>query len=372
MKSAALRLESLSDDALLARLEEVATRARRAEAELIWHMAEVDRRRLYLREACPSMHVYATSRLHLSDAEAYLRIAVARTSRRFPAVLAMLADGRLHLSAIALLAPHLSAENCEALLARAAHRSKREVEILIAEIAPRPDARSLVRRLPAPQAKVATDDAAQLFPGGVGSREVTGGIEERPVAPAKESAAATVEVPVAPAAVRAAPAAVVVPTSRSRYKVQFTAGEELHAKIRRAQAMLRHQIPNGDLAAVFDRAMTLLVRELERARFAATSAPRKTADEVDTTPSSRRIPDPIKREVWQRDEEQCTFRDGKGGRCPARERLEFHHLIPFARGGDHGASNLTLRCSSHNAHQADLDFGATFMAAHRRRGAAPS
>jgi hypothetical protein len=61
-----LRLESLSDDALLARVEEVTRRSRRVEAELVWHLAEVDRRMLYRREACSSMHVYATSRLHLS------------------------------------------------------------------------------------------------------------------------------------------------------------------------------------------------------------------------------------------------------------------------------------------------------------------
>ena len=102
--------------------------------------------------------------------------------------------------------------------------------------------------------------------------------------------------------------------------------------------------------------MTLLVRELERARFAATNAPRMAAHEADPTPSSRRIPDPIKRAVWARDEEQCTFRDRKGRRCPARERLEFHHLVPFGQGGDHSASNVTLRCAAHNAYQADLDF----------------
>jgi hypothetical protein len=142
------RPESLSDDLLLARVEELVRRSRRVEAELIWHLAEVDRRRLYRREACPSMHVYATARLHLSDAEAYLRITVARVSRRFPIVLRMLADGRLHLSAIAKLAPHLGQDNCDTLLAQAVGRSKREVEMLVARIAPRPDVPSGMRRLP--------------------------------------------------------------------------------------------------------------------------------------------------------------------------------------------------------------------------------
>src|SRR6266540_2202295 len=66
--------------------------------------------------------------------------------------------------------------------------------------------------------------------------------------------------------------------------------------------------------------MTLLVRELERARFAATPRPRKTASEADPTPSSRTIPRPIRRAVWTRDGGQCTFRDNQGRRCPASER----------------------------------------------------
>ncbi|HYN03636.1 MAG TPA: HNH endonuclease, partial [Vicinamibacteria bacterium] len=86
------------------------------------------------------MFVYCTEALHLSEAEAYLRIAAARAAREHPALLTLLADGRLHLTAIAKLAPHLTLENREALLGRAAHRSKREIEELVAELSPRPDA----------------------------------------------------------------------------------------------------------------------------------------------------------------------------------------------------------------------------------------
>ena len=357
MQGPTLRLETLSDDDLLARLADVLLRGRRVEAELVWHLAEVDRRRLYLREACPSMHVYATQRLRMSDAEAYLRITVARVSRRFPVVLALLADGRLHLSAIAKLAPHLGNENGEALLGRAVHKSKREIEVLIAELAPRPDVPSLMRRLP-----------AELRPDGVQIRAVGDG-PPPVVDPSTPPAAPTVPT-TPPTRVATPPAgpAVVAPLAPARFKIQFTASGELHDKITHAQALLRHQIPSGDLAAVFDRAMTLLVRELERARFAATPKPRKTASEADPTPSSRTIPRPIRRAVWTRDGGQCTFRDSQGRRCPARERLEFHHTVPFGQGGDHSESAITLRCSSHNAYQAELDYGAAFMA-DRRRGA---
>jgi hypothetical protein len=141
-------LEHVPDDELLRRLAELLRQSRRTEADLVAHIGEVDSRRLYAREASPSMFAYCTERLHLSEAEAYLRIAAARASRQHPVLLAMLADGRLHLTAVAKLAPHLTAENRDGLLARATHKTKREVEELLAELTPRPDAPALIRKLP--------------------------------------------------------------------------------------------------------------------------------------------------------------------------------------------------------------------------------
>src|SRR5262245_62002891 len=152
-------LRSLSDDELLRHLSKIIQESRRVEADLIAHIAEVDERRLYAREACSSMHVYCTEVLHLSDAEAYSRIGAARHSRMFPALLTMLEDGRLHLSAIALLSPHLTEENWERVLARAVHKSKHQIEKLVAELAPKPDVPPAIRKLPA-----RTSPAPQLRP----------------------------------------------------------------------------------------------------------------------------------------------------------------------------------------------------------------
>src|SRR5512143_2895832 len=93
-------LAGISDDDLLRRLTEILSQSRRIETDLVAHIAEADGRRLYAREAFPSMFAYCTKALHLSEAEAYLRIAAARASREHPTVLGMLGDGRLHLSGI--------------------------------------------------------------------------------------------------------------------------------------------------------------------------------------------------------------------------------------------------------------------------------
>jgi hypothetical protein len=141
-------LKTIPDDELLRRLADLLGQSRRSEADLVAHIGEVDARRLYAREASPSMFVYCTEVLHLSEAEAYLRIAAARASREHPVLLQMLADGRLHLTAIAKLAPHLTSGNREALLKRAVHKSKRQVEEFVAEVAPRPDAPALMPQPP--------------------------------------------------------------------------------------------------------------------------------------------------------------------------------------------------------------------------------
>src|SRR5882672_5041394 len=141
-------LQSVPNDELLRRLSELIAQSRRAEADIVAHIFEVEERRLFAREAFPSMFAYCMDVLHLSEAEAYLRISAARASRKHPILLTMLGDGRLHLTAIALLAPHLTRENRERLLERATHRSKRQIEELIAEIAPRPDVPAVMRKLP--------------------------------------------------------------------------------------------------------------------------------------------------------------------------------------------------------------------------------
>src|SRR6185436_3472486 len=141
-------LRILSDDELLRRLSALVSQSHRVEADLVAHIGEVDERRLYAGQACPSMFAYCLERLHLSEAEAYRRITIARAARRHPALLAMLRDGRLHLCGLARLVPHLTAENCEALLERATHLTTRQIEQLVAELSPRPDVPAVIRKLP--------------------------------------------------------------------------------------------------------------------------------------------------------------------------------------------------------------------------------
>lgn len=116
---------------------------------------------------------------------------------------------------------------------------------------------------------------------------------------------------------------------------------------------MRHSVPNGDPAAIFDRALTMLLAELEKKKIAQTARPRRVAD---PKYGSRHVPAAVKRDVWKRDGGRCAF-IGTGGRCSERGLLEFHHVVPFADGGETTIVNLQLRCRAHNAYEADVHFG---------------
>jgi hypothetical protein len=293
------------------------------------------------------MFSYCTERLHLSEPEAYLRIIAARASRKHPALLTLLRDGRLHLTAISLLAPHLTEANRDVVLARASHRTKRQIEELVAELSPRPDAPTVMRKIPLrpersadpPRRPVAVAPSdGPLCPDGVGFLQA----RVFPPRPAVE--------PLAPA----------------RYKVQFTATAALREKLERLQALMRSQVPDGDLAAIIEQAVTEKLERLETRRFGSTKNPRKGLAQSNPRASSRNIPAPIKRFVATRDGMQCRYVDNQDRRCPERHRLEFHHQYPFGFGGDHRSDGLRLMCKAHNQLLAEHDYGRETIARHRR------
>jgi hypothetical protein len=175
---------------------------------------------------------------------------------------------------------------------------------------------------------------------------------------------------VRPALHRAPPAAIEA-LAPARYKVQFTASAELCDKLERLRALMRTSVPDGDLAAIVEQAVTEKLESLEARRFARTQAPRKTLSESDTSPTTRQIPAAVKRAVYERDGGRCRYEDQQGRRCTARQGLEFHHRHPFGQGGDHSVANVSLVCRCHNGYLAEIDYGREAIAGHRRSGSRP-
>ena len=332
---------SLSNQDLLDRLLVLASNERRASVELVAHLAALhERPSLYEGLGFGSLFEYCTAVLRLSEDATCTRTAVAGACRRFPVILELLTSGATNLTNIRRLAGKLTPKNHEAILARAVHRTREEIEVLLRELDPLPDLRSWVRKAPAPANAGFPPPAPAPLQGAIGL-------------PPAEGAPVVSAPPL--------PRPVVQPSAPQRYHVKFTIGEETHRKLRRVQTLLRREIPDGDPGVIFDRALTLLLR-VEKRKLGAAAKPwrrppiRPGTDDPVARPS-RHIPNEVKRVVSKRDADQCAFVSPAGRRCTERAFLEFHHVRPFAHQGPATVDNISLRCRAHNVYESDLIFG---------------
>jgi hypothetical protein len=327
-------LSSMSDFDLLARMPNLVLAERAAAADVIEHLLEIDRRKLYLEQACSSLYAYCVQRLGYSEDEALRRVRVARLAHWLPNALEELRTGAIHLTGLFVISQHLTLENSEALLAEARGKSRRELKQLLARWFPRPDVEQRIE--PLIDALMGLAPAKSNGSGPIPARTCTGpgGTE----APFKLD-----------------------PLSASSYRVEFTASAELYAKIEKTRQMLSHALTMDDLASLFERALDVLIEQETKRRMGA-GRPRKRRT---LSAGSRHIPVEVRRAVWERDAGQCTFADSAGRRCSERRFLTLEHRQPFAMGGPPTVENLCLLCKAHNAYTARHVFGEAHIAKKR-------
>lgn len=313
-------LSHLAKDSLRQNARAVAGQKRDRDALLIAHIAEIDRHGYYADFGYPSMRAYCMGDLHLSRDGAAKRIQVARKARELPVILHAIAEGRVHLSGMNLLAPYLRPENVEDLLEAATHRTDSEIERLVAERFPRPDA------------------PEWMGEAGAGASTHAGRLAS---------------------------------TAPGRVLFQCPISREEADRIQYALELMSHRNPQGRLAALVGPAVEALIRELEKEKFAATDRP----SGLDTTcgaarvVKSRHIPADVKRAVWERDGGACTFVSDDGHVCGSRWMVEFDHVQEVGRGGEATVDNVRLLCRAHNQLCAERTYGPGFMEQKRREAA---
>jgi hypothetical protein len=362
-------VSSLSDAELLANTRGLIGRSNQVFAALLAHLGEVEARGLHRTRACSSLYAYCIYELRLSEDAAVRRVAAARLVRQFPELLDAVAAGELHLTGLLMLGPHLTRENFRNVMARARHRTKKEIAQLVRILDPLPAVPARIEALgpalpgAAPSNPTWADQVASFCP----VRELQPG--DRPsdwVDSDALSAPARQEVKLEQAQGRQETTV----EQPLRFKVQFTATEEHIDLMERAAALLSNRGDHDGIEEIYLRALRALVETLERRRY---GAPRKDSSAPPKPPKSpmpaarpsRHIPARVRRAVFDRDGAQCSHVDAAGQRCRGTHHLELHHLVPFARGGNHDATNLTLRCAAHNAYAAELDFGPAHIAMRR-------
>lgn len=362
---------SLSNRDLLARLPQLAAHERSASAELVAHLVALDMRPdVYAAEGYGSLFGYCTRALQLSEDAACTRIAAVSACRRFPRILELLVSGELSLTAVRRIGPHLTVENCESVLARAVTRTRSDIDVLVAELAPRPDVAPSVRKVPLRNMQTPSSESqplGALFITPVLMAGAAAGVPDLPSPAAPDAPRGPVETTTSVCALPRRPPSrpVIQPSAPERYRVQFTIGAETHAKLRRIQALLRREIPSGDPGVIFDQALSLLLDKVEKAKLGKAAGPSKrTAIRSGTDNRTgldqaavRYIPREVKRAVCDRDGGRCAFVSPSGHRCTERAYLEFHHIVPHALGGPASVENIALRCRRHNQYEAHLVFG---------------
>jgi 5-methylcytosine-specific restriction endonuclease McrA len=356
-----------SDDALLHNLKMLTAHDCRATAVMLTRIVEVEERMLFLKAGYPSTHGYCVHELHFSEGVAYKRVHAARAARQFPAVLLAVAEGRLHLRAVLMLAPHLTSESADKLVAAATHKTRFELQRLLAERFPHPDLPERLQAIPLP-APTPVPPPAPGPPNGLdpdpnrltSPEQFDHGHRAHVDAPApgptRQHSPENAEPRVARPELK--------PLAPQRFAFQCTLDQETHDLFQDVRALMSHEVPTGEMTLVLKGALKLAKAQLEKRKCAATDRPGRSRG----CTSTRRIPAAVKRAVWERDRGQCTFVSESGRRCQERARLEYDHAEPVARGGQATAENVRLLCRAHNQYAAERAFGADFM--NRRRAEA--
>jgi hypothetical protein len=323
-----LGLAELGDRELVAELTALVRRSNELTAELLAHLAELEQRMIHLELGFPSLHAYCVHALGMSEGAAGRRVIAARVCTKFPEALALVAQGKLHLSAVCALAGQLTSENASELLAASTGKTRRQVEEILATKFPQADVRERIRR------------------------ESARGRELEPLSP-------------------------------GRFGVHFTADTELKELIERARALASHRLPERDLASLMKLVFASFVAREEKRRFGVDSKRSKQPDSAQAgivdgaappggvcarriarvkrslrTRRPRYLAIAARRLVYQRDGGRCTFVAANGKRCEETALLQFDHVEPHARGGPDTARNLRLRCAGHNRLHARNCFGA--------------
>lgn len=327
-------LLSLEGEHVLRSFDKLLSHQSRMNAATLVHIAVIDSRNLFLARGFESMKSYLMDRMELTEDAAYKRIQVARLAKELPLLFRAIADGRLTIKAVRMIATRLTASNVDELVGAMAHKSATEVELELARRFPRSEVLQL-------EYSEAVDSVA---PGQPSLPE--------PLPPMSDTA------PKVRTKIEA--------LSSSRFTLQASLPGSARDKLRRLQDLLAHSIPNGDVAEIIERSFDVHIEKLERQKFGIGAMRSRRSSK----PTVRSIPARTKKAVYDRDGGQCAHMYQDGQRCPNRAALEFDHIVPVAKGGKTTIDNLRLLCRAHNQHAADQAFGQEFMdtkRANRRR-----
>lgn len=320
-----MNLKNLSGRELHERTKVQAGRVREEITTLLHHLAEIDRRRLYLELACESLFSYCVRCLEMSEPQAARYVNAARALTEFPEIEPKISSGALTMTAVSQAQSFFKREE------KANHTFSKE------------EKRDLLQKIE----KQSTRETERIL-----------------LSHSSQPEQAVIEK--------------VRPVTDSVFELKVSVDSETLAHFERLREVWSHEMPGASFGQILKK-MAKICREaqdplMKAKRAIERRARRIQAEQVAETaqatpaPESRRIeskrrttryiPATIRHHVYMRDGGTCTFVDPSSGiRCSSRHLLQLDHVEPYGLGGANTVENLRLRCADHNALHASATYG---------------
>jgi 5-methylcytosine-specific restriction endonuclease McrA len=272
---------------------EVATQFKRAEADLIAILQEVETARVFEKLGFTSLFNYCVQALGLSESVAANFITVSRKAREIPVLQSAIRSGVLPVSKARKITPVLTLDNQDEWIEKARLLPTRKLEEEVAQVAPR---EAVPERL-----KFVSAERLELRVG------ISKSLQE------KLDRVRDLE------SQRTARAASLEDTLEALTEVYL----ETKDPMKRAERVMKRK----------------------------SEAPKNDADACVTVThagSRKPIPAIIRHRIQLRDGGQCAHVNERGERCENRRWLDVHHIRPKNLGGENSLENLTTLCSAHH------------------------
>ena len=333
-------LKAMRDAEILSQLKILVAKEREILTETLYHLLEVQERKLHLEEGYPSLYSYCVEVLGYTEAQAYRRLSAMQLLKEIPELKKNIESGSLNLTHLTQAKKYFKSESENAnplskdekleLLTSLENKTTRETEKIFAGL--NPDA------IPEDKERVIRENLTEI---------------------------------------------------------RFVASDALLEKLKRFKELDAHVLSNPNYADLFERLVDLALHVKDNAfrpkpkksnktlkhkmkkaeqwdddkRVKSFVAPKKPCIneddevlseccEISSKNRTRAIPVFVKRVVVQRDGASCVFVNPvTGKRCGSKYKLQFEHKIPFAKKGEHSPENLTILCQQHNLLMAEKHFG---------------
>jgi len=283
-----VELKKLENTKLNEKVKSLAVQERKLTQVILEHIAEVDRRRLFLDMAYPSLFDYLTKEIGYSSGAAQRRIDAARLIQKIPEVSEQINTGVINLAQISRL---------QGACRQIKKESGKAVDIVIQK--------DLLQKLENQSTEKTELILAQEF-------QIKLKTNEKKHIQRDESV-----------------------------RIELTFSKEEMALIKSAQALLSHKT-GGTLKATF----LEMANKIVKTSTATVAVKNPSMTRVPAT--LKTVTPRLKKEILNRDQ-VCQFKDEKSGKiCASNYFLEIDHIRPkFAKGGNE-PENLRVLCKNHN------------------------